>query len=219
MKAFESALLNIFVSFFIGGLVSMLTITNPLSKIPLFLALTTEMDDAARRRQARKACIYAFIIMTVSLFGGVFILEGFGISYGALRIAGGITISLIGYRMLFQSQDVQRPGEQGRQEIAFFPLALPGISGPGTIAVVIGISTEVAELRNMTQQAIAYSATVFSIFLTVLVVWITLRSARFVTKLMGQESIDALSRLMGFLLVCIGVQFVGSGVRTFIAGA
>jgi multiple antibiotic resistance protein len=219
MKVFESALLNIFVSFFIGGLVSMLTITNPLSKIPLFLSLTTEMDDAARRRQARKACIYSFIILTVSLFGGVFILEGFGISYGALRIAGGITISLIGYRMLFQSQDVQRPGEQGRREIAFFPLALPGISGPGAIAVVIGISTEVAELRSMAQQAIAYSATVFSIFLTVLVVWTTLRSARFVTKLMGQESIDALSRLMGFLLVCIGVQFIGSGVRTFIAGA
>jgi len=219
MKIFESALVNIFVSFFVGGLVSMLTITNPLSKIPLFLSLTTEMDDAARRRQARKACIYAFVILTVSLFGGVFILEGFGISYGALRIAGGITISLIGYRMLFQGQDIQRPGEQGRHEIAFFPLALPGISGPGAIAVVIGISTEVAELRSMAQQAIAYSATVFSIFLTVLVVWITLRSARFITKLMGQESIDALSRLMGFLLVCIGVQFVGSGVRTFIAGA
>jgi multiple antibiotic resistance protein len=219
MKVFESALVNIFVSFFIGGLVSMLTITNPLSKIPLFLSLTTEMDDAARRRQARKACVYAFIILTVSLFGGVFILEGFGISYGALRIAGGITISLIGYRMLFQGQDIQRPGERGRQEIAFFPLALPGISGPGAIAVVIGISTEVAELRSMAQQAIAYSATVFSIFLTVLVVWTTLRSARFVNKLMGQESIDALSRLMGFLLVCIGVQFVGSGVRTFIAGA
>jgi multiple antibiotic resistance protein len=219
MKVFESALVNIFVSFFVGGLVSMLTITNPLSKIPLFLSLTTEMDDAARRRQARKACIYAFIILTVSLFGGVFILEWFGISYGALRIAGGITISLIGYRMLFQSQDIQQPGEQGRHEIAFFPLALPGISGPGAIAVVIGISTEVAELRSMAQQAVAYSATVFGILLTVLVVWTTLRSAQFVTKLMGQESIDALNRLMGFLLVCIGVQFVGSGVRTFIAGA
>jgi multiple antibiotic resistance protein len=219
MKVFESALVNIFASFFVGGLVSMLTITNPLSKIPLFLSLTTEMDDTARRRQARKACVYAFIILTVSLFGGVFILEGFGISYGALRIAGGITIAIIGYRMLFQSQEVQRTGDRGRQEIAFFPLALPGISGPGAIAVVIGISTEVAELRSMAQQAIAYSATVFSIILTVLVVWTTLRSAQFVTKLMGQDSIDALSRLMGFLLVCIGVQFVGSGVRTFIAGA
>jgi len=219
MKVFENTLVNIFISFFVGGLVSMLTITNPLSKIPLFLSLTADMDDAARRRQARKACIYALIILTVSLFGGVFILEGFGISYGALRIAGGITISIIGYRMLFQSPDVQRTGGQGRQEIAFFPLALPGISGPGAIAVVIGISTEVAELRSFAHQAIAYSATVFGICLTVLVVWITLRSAQFVTRLMGQDSIDAMSRLMGFLLVCIGVQFIGSGVRTFIAGA
>jgi multiple antibiotic resistance protein len=146
-------------------------------------------------------------------------MQGFGISYGALRIAGGLTVAIVGYRMLFQSQDVYPMHGQGRQEIAFFPLALPSISGPGSIAVVIGISTEIAELKSGAQQVLAYSAAVSSILLTCMVMWLTLRSAQMVSKLIGPDGMDALSRLMGFLLVCIGVQFIGSGVRTFLLGA
>jgi multiple antibiotic resistance protein len=219
MGFFESLAEKTFVAFFLGSLISMVTITNPLSKIPLFLALTRDMEETKRRDQARKACIYAFAILAISLFGGVFILQGFGISYGALRIAGGLTIALIGYRMLFYSPDVLLMGEQGRQEIAFFPLALPSISGPGSIAVVIGISTEIAELKKGSQQILAYGGTVSSILLTCVLIWFTLRSAQVVSKIIGQAGLDALGRLMGFLLVCIGVQFVGSGVRTFLSGA
>ncbi len=207
-----------FIAFFLGGLISLVTITNPLSKIPLFLSLTGDMQEDMRRRLALKASIYAFTILTVSLFGGVFIMEGFGISYGALRIAGGLTVSVVGYRMLFQNPDVYMASGQGRQDIAFFPLALPSISGPGSIAVVIGISTEIAELKSRLTQALAYSATVSSILLTCVIVWITLRSAQIASKLIGHERMDALNRMMGFLLVCIGVQFIGSGVRAFILG-
>jgi multiple antibiotic resistance protein len=218
MSFFEGFAHKTFVTFFLGSFVSLLTITNPLSKIPLFLSLTGEMEQSMRRDQARKACIYAFSILVVSLFAGVFILQGFGISYGALRIAGGLTVSVLGYRMLFQTQDVHLATQNGKREIAFFPLALPSISGPGSIAVVIGISTEIAELKNTVQEVMAYGATVTSILLTCVIIWFTLRSAQFVSRLMGQEGMDALGRLMGFLLVCIGVQFIGSGIRTFMAG-
>ncbi len=219
MNLFESLIHKTFVSFMLGSLVSLLTITNPLSKIPLFLSLTVDMDRDRCRGQARKACIYAFTILVVSLFAGVFILQGFGISFGALRIAGGLTVAILGYRMLFHTQEAQLSAHNKSREIAFFPLALPSISGPGSIAVVIGISTEIAELKNGVQQALAYGGTVLSILLTCLVIWLTLRSAQFVSKLIGAEGMDAMGRLMGFLLVCIGVQFVGSGIRTFMAGA
>lgn len=218
MGLFESLIHKTFVSFFLGSLVSLLTITNPLSKIPLFLSLTTDMEQSMRHQQARKACVYAFLILAVSLFGGVFILQGFGISYGALRIAGGLTVAVLGYRMLFQTADVQLATHNAKREIAFFPLALPSISGPGSIAVVIGISTEIAELKTGMQEALAYGGALFSILLTCVVIWLTLRSAQLASKLIGAEGMDALGRLMGFLLVCIGVQFVGSGVRTFMAG-
>lgn len=218
MDLFSTLIDKTFVSFFLGSLVSLVTITSPLSIIPIFLSLTSTMAPDVRGVQARKACFYVFAILTVSLLTGVFILQGFGISYGALRIAGGLTVGVIGYRMLFDTPDVEVAHQHTKRDIAFFPLALPGISGPGSIAVVIGISTEIAELKDGVQQVVAYSATVSSILLTCILVWLTLRSAQVVSRLMGTEGLDALSRLMGFLLICIGVQFIGSGVRTFIAG-
>jgi len=74
-------------------------------------------------------------------------------------------------------------------------------------------------MRRGLQEILAYSATVASILLTCIIIWFTLRSAQMVSKLIGQGGLDALTRLMGFLLVCIGVQFVASGVRTFMLGA
>jgi multiple antibiotic resistance protein len=218
MSFIDGVIGKTFISFFLGSLVSLLTITNPLSKIPLFLTLSCDMEELSSRRQASRACIYAFIILTISLFGGVFILQGFGISYGALRVAGGITIAVVGFRMLFQDPDAYHVAGCHRQDFAFFPLALPSISGPGAIAVVIGISTEIAEIKGGGQQFFAYVGTVSSILLSCVVIWLTLRSARFLSKIMGQEGMDSMGRLMGFLLVCIGVQFVGSGVRTFLLG-
>jgi multiple antibiotic resistance protein len=207
-----------FVPFFLGGLVSLITITNPVPKIPLFMTLAGDMGEAQRNEQARRACVYAFVILGVSLFAGVLILEGFGISQGALRIAGGLTVAILGYRMLFQSYESHLGRNPGQTDFAFFPLALPGISGPGSIAVVIGISTEIAELKTLAEKTLAYSATVVSLLLTCMIMWATLRSARIVSRFLGEQGMEALSRLMGFLLVCVGIQFIGSGVRTFVAG-
>ena len=215
---FEAFVHAIFWPFFLGGLVGLMSISNPLSKIPLFVSLTGEMSERERRNTARKACVYGFAILTFTLFFGVFILEAFGISYGALRIAGGLTIALLGYRMLFGYGYVGLTVKGGHGNIAVFPLALPAISGPGAVAVVIGISTEIAELKTAAYQAVAYGAAVTSILVTCIAIWLTLRSARFISKVTGPDAMEATTRLMGFLLVCIGVQFVASGVRTFIAG-
>jgi multiple antibiotic resistance protein len=205
-------------AFFLGGLVSLITITNPVSKIPLFLALARDMDATKRNEQARKACIYALVILTVSLFAGVLILETFGISYGALRVAGGMTVMTVGYRMLFDDPDTGALPSPAHHDIAFFPLAMPGISGPGSIATVIGIATEIAELKGSSERALAYAATVGSIVVTCFAIWLTLHSAQYVSRLIGREGLNAATRMMGFLLICIGVQFVASGIRSFIAG-
>jgi len=205
-------------AYFLGGLISLITITNPVSKIPLFLALSHDMDAVKRNEQARKACIYAFAILTVSLFAGVLILETFGISYGALRIAGGLTVMTVGYRMLFDAPDTGALPSPAHNDIAFFPLAMPGISGPGSIATVIGIATEIAELKTGGQRALAYTATVGSIVVTCIAIWLTLHSAKYVSRVIGREGLNAATRMMGFLLICVGVQFVASGIRSFMAG-
>jgi multiple antibiotic resistance protein len=208
----------IFWSYFLGGLVAMMSISNPLSKIPLFVFLTDAMPEPERRAVARKASLYGFAMLTLTVFFGVSIMELFGISYGALRIAGGLTVALVGYHMLFGSGYLGMAATGGKRNVAVFPLAFPSISGPGAIAVVIGISTEIAELGGTRDQAIAYAATVASFLTSCVLVWLTFGSARYLSLKMGADAMEAITRLMGFLLVCIGVQFVASGIRTFIAG-
>jgi multiple antibiotic resistance protein len=215
----EQGLLKLVATFFLGGFVGLATITNPLSKIPLFLSLASGMNEQRSRHEAKRACLYALALLSAFLFAGVAVLETFGISYGALRIAGGITVALIGHRMLFGTVDTLAAGAARGESIAFFPLAMPGIAGPGAIATVIGISTEIAELPSGAVRATAYAATVMSIIATCVVMLGVFLSARLVSRWLGGEGINVISRLTGFLLVCIGVQFVASGVRSFIAGA
>ena len=208
-----------FFGYLLGTFVGLVTIANPLSKIPLFMSLTGEMQRLVQKDNARRAAVYAFGLLTTCLFIGALVLEVFGISYGALRIAGGITILSLGYRMFFEPGHAPIAGRPGSDDIAFFPLAFPGISGPGTIAFMIGISTEIAELRGATVKASAYGATILSTAAMCLVMWAVYRSARGVSRVIGPQGMEAMTRMMGFLLICIGVQFIGSGIRSFVAGS
>ncbi|GGX86294.1 MarC family NAAT transporter [Vogesella alkaliphila] len=211
---------TLYLQFLFGGLVSLLVITNPLSKIPLFVSLTQGMSELRRAHQARMACVYAAAIMLVCLLAGNLILAAFGISFGALRIAGGFVVAVLGYRMLFLSQDPgMAPKTNRREDYSFFPLAMPGISGPGTIAVVIGIATEIAELHSRTEKLLAFGMTMLAIVGTALTSWLVLRSSTLIAARMGRAGTEVLGRLMGFLLICVGVQFIGSGIRTFMAGS
>jgi len=208
---------GLFASFFLGSFLSLVTIINPPSAIPLFTALSLQLDDRDTELLARRASIYAFAILTVSLFAGTLILTTFGISYGALRIAGGIVVALLGHGMLF-GREQRAPAAEDAQNPAFFPLALPGISGPGSIAVIIGISTEIGEIQGFADTAIAWIATVAAIACASLLTWFVLRSARPISNRLGRNGIEVMTRLMGFLLICIGVQFIASGIRTFVSG-
>jgi multiple antibiotic resistance protein len=212
---------GLFASFFLGSFFSLVTIINPPSAIPLFNSLSGHLDDRDTELLARSASLYAFAVLTVSLFAGGLILNTFGISYGALRIAGGIVVALLGHGMLF-GRDQRRSGTtppESPQNPAFFPLALPGISGPGSIAVVIGISTEIREIEGVLNAAIAWIAAVGAAAGACLLTWFVLRSARLISNRLGRNGIEVMTRLMGFLLICIGVQFIASGIRTFISNS
>ena len=96
---------SFYLQYLFGGFVSLIVITNPLSKIPLFISLTQGMSLDVRKKQANWSCYYAAAIMLVSLAAGNLLLVFFGISYGALRISGGFVVGIIGYQMLFGSRD------------------------------------------------------------------------------------------------------------------
>ncbi len=207
--------------YFLGALVSLLVITNPPSKLPLFISLTQGMSRERQIQQANWAGIYAAIIMIVSLIGGNMLLAFFGISYGAMRISGGLVVAVIGYQMLFGGNSPNKAPivRRDKDDYAFFPIAMPGIAGPGTIAVVIGFSTEIAELPTYADIALASAWTVCAIIVTSMASWSIMRWSDIITRHLGPSGTLVLGKLMGFLLICIGVQFIGSGIRTFIAGS
>ncbi len=204
-------------SFFLGILISLVTITNPPSKIPLFISLTGGMSPSERKSQANWAGIYSFLIMMVSLAAGKILLSCFGISYGAMRVAGGLCIAIIGLQMLFGGQTPNAAPAVNRKkgDFSFFPIAMPGIAGPGTIAVVIGLSTQVAEAKTFTDEAAMCLVITAAIAATSLITWGVMRSSDYLAKVLGPSGTQVLSKIMGFLLVCIGVQFVGSGLQSF----
>ena len=124
---------------------ALLPIVNPLSAVGMVVGITANLSEQERIRQVRRACVYMFFILTTFLVAGGLIMNFFGISIPGLRITGGLIISYLGFKMLFPDQ-VMISGQEhaeavSKQDVSFTPLAMPGLSGPGSIAVVIGISS------------------------------------------------------------------------------
>ena len=211
------------------GLVVILPLANPLTTVALFLGLAGDMNFEERNRQARQASIYVFAIMMVAWYAGSAVLNTFGISIPGLRMAGGLIVAFIGFRMLFPAKpaghSVEAKHKLDEQEatkepvnIAFVPLAMPSTAGPGTIAMIISSASTVRSGVDFPAWVISV-APVLTFLLVSLILWISLRSSGAIIKLVGKSGIEAISRLMGFLLVCMGVQFIINGVlevvRTF----
>jgi multiple antibiotic resistance protein len=192
---------------------ALLPIVNPLSAVGLVMSITADLTDQERTQQIRRACIYMFCILTAFLVAGGLIMNFFGISIPGLRIAGGMIVSYLGFRMLFPESAAM--SGQERAEVSFTPLAMPSLSGPGSIAVVIGMSTTV----QMSEHVVAgYALVAIGIAITALISYIVLRAATKLDKILGTNGMNAMARIMGFLLICIGIQFVINGVKGVVVG-
>lgn len=196
---------------FLGTFIGLLPIINPLAAAPTFLAIT-EGDSAERRRdQARKGCCYMVGILVSFLIGGTFIMNFFGISIPGLRIAGGILMSGIGMGMLATQKSAARPDDEEREaarkkvDISFSPLAMPMLSGPGSIAVTLGFT-------SLATDWIDYLAIIAGIVSVAALTYLVLRLSGRIVNLIGPVGVNAMTKIMGFLIMCIGVQFVVNGV-------
>lgn len=189
---------------------------NPLSTAPLFLSLTARFEKKRRDRDALMACIYAFGILVLFLLLGTAIIDFFGISVPGIRIAGGLIISALGFRMLFPAitPDAAQGTPQPELEIAFTPLAMPSLAGPGSISVVVTAASQI-ESNHPENYSVIYAGVVLGITVTLFVAWLILRAAASMARILGPSGIDALTRIFGFLLVSIGVQFLLTGISDF----
>ena len=211
-------ILTAFSSLLLGSFVSLLTIVNPPSTLAIYTSLTASMSEEESLRTARSASLYCLTIMVVSLFAGSLIMKMFGISYPALRISGGLILALLGHGMLYGRPEVDKVPRARYANPAFFPLAMPGITGPGTIAVTIGFATQIRTQPSFQDEVAGYLAVLVAMVTVCLIEFVLLRSAEQVTRRLGQTGIEVMTRLSGFLLICVGVQFVATGTKAFLAG-
>lgn len=206
-------MLNDFLFFFIGTFVSLFSIVDPLMAAPLFVTLTDGETPKQREVLARRASTYSFAILTLFFVSGSVILNFFQISIDALRIAGGLMILSSAYGM-FNKQESLAPDEQQEarakvttnEDIAFSPLAMPILSGPGAIAVIIGMTA------NAGGFGIKYLLILLAIIAVAISSYITMRISDKIMHKMGSTMVKSFTRIMGFILLCIGVQFMVNGI-------
>jgi len=207
---------------FIAIFVSLFVITDPFGNVGIFLSLTEGDSDQFRRRQAYKGAIYSFLLMFVFFIGGTYIMKFFGITLDGVRIGGGLIVSRIGFSLLSPKENAtgaedKKSNPKNMIDISFCPLALPLVAGPGALAVVIAAS---AKIRSGGSADLweAYAAISLAIAAVSALTWLCLRHSGYLLQLLGVNGMNAITRIMGFLLICIAIQMMITGAEHLLYG-
>lgn len=195
---------------FIYVFAALFSVINPLGAIPIFVGLTQDDSKQERSRISLWTAVNVFIILMISYFAGKYVLAFFGISIDSLRIAGGIIIVSSGFSLLTgnfsKKKGVNKKVQNDamhRNDIALTPLAMPMLAGPGSISLLIAFYQEHSEISQKVICCLAVLLVAFSIFLI-------LKSAHYLSRILGASGIVAISRIIGFIVIAIGIQYITS---------
>ncbi len=196
---------------FLTAFVTLFIVIDPILVTPIFAGLTREDSPGKRRRIALEAAIIAAGIITFFGFAGNLMLHHLGISMDAFRTAGGILLFVMGYRMFFEPENeaqAKTPGPKAaaRENIAFFPLAIPMLSGPGSIATIMLL---MGPDRSIGEKGAALAATYIVLAIAVLI----MSFASTIGDALGKTGMNVITRLLGMLLMALSTQYVFDGVR------
>jgi multiple antibiotic resistance protein len=189
-------------------------IINPPGAALLFLSMTRRISQANRAHLAKLVALYAGIIIVASLSIGGYVLNIFGISIPVLRVAGGIVVSLMGWQMLSapaedeEDQPSAKPLNTASGNVAFYPLTMPLTTGPGTIAVCIALGTA----RPTDAVGSLAIGAVLAVVAIVALIYLCFVYAGRIERLVGKTGSEALSRFFSFILLCIGIQTLWTGL-------
>lgn len=186
-------------------------IMNPLSSVSIFMALTENEPEEEKHKIAIQSVLTAFIIIVVFAVGGHYILKIFGISFSALRLAGGILVALIGYEMLHgQNSNINRPTKETIQKtikedstIAITPLGMPLLAGPGTIITAMSFASGGIDRLIVT---------ILAFGLLCLITYFSFLAGEKIKNFLGTSALKVITRMMGLILTVIGAQMFINGV-------
>ncbi|HGF9745392.1 TPA: YchE family NAAT transporter [Klebsiella pneumoniae] len=202
-----------YFKFFIG----LFALVNPVGIIPVFISMTSYQPAAVRNKTNLTANLSVAIILLTSLFLGDGILQIFGISIDSFRIAGGILVVTIAMSMISgklgeDKQNKQEKSETAvRESIGVVPLALPLMAGPGAISSTIVWGTRYHSWVHLVGFSLAIA--VFA-----LCCWGIFRMALWLVRLLGQTGINVITRIMGLLLMALGIEFIVTGIKALFPG-
>jgi multiple antibiotic resistance protein len=197
-------------------LAALLPIVNPLGSAPIFLSMTADLPPDARRRLARVVARQAFLLLLAAMLIGSYVLKLFGVSLPIVRVGGGLLVAANGWRLLnaesSQSTDA-RPIDAWEREVArraFYPLTFPLTVGPGSISIAITLGAR-APSRGLWSTG-EFIAELVGVALIALIVFLSYRFSTRVIAYLGETGTAVFLRLSAFILLCVGVSIVWSGV-------
>src|SRR5215470_11486223 len=197
------------LSLFIGTFTTLLAIINPFEVLPVYLQLLHGKDAATHREIARKSCVYALLLCLFFLISGTLVLRIFGVSLAMVRIVGGVVLMKIGFDLMSRSPSSTVGGAGEDTNIAFIPLAMPLMFGPGAIATILGMT---AKISSSSEELASFLAIVAAIFATMLVTYWCLASADKLSRILGPMGLNAITRIVGFFVSAIGVGLIFDGI-------
>nr|WP_314267834.1 YchE family NAAT transporter [uncultured Moellerella sp.] len=205
------------MSGYIKFFISLFALVNPVGILPVFISMTNYQTNIDRNKTNLVANSSVAIILCISLLVGDSILKLFGISIDSFRIAGGILIVTIAMSMISgkigeDKQNKQEKSETSiRESIGVVPLALPLMAGPGAISSCIVWTSRWHGWQNLLGLALT---SIFFAFCC----WLLFRSASLLVRYLGQTGINVITRIMGLLLMSLGIEFVVTGVKAIFPG-
>lgn len=203
-SVFPYALL-VFTSFF--------TLVNPISILPVYLGLTSELDQKQKLDIARRAVFAALLILLGFAFSGQFLFKFFSISVDSFRIVGGAIFFVVGFDMLNARLSPIKGGKdeinKAAKDIAITPLAIPMLCGPGAITNAIVLMEDAHTLAHK-------AAFVTAVLLVLILCYVIFAFSAKIVKYLGETGINVMLRIMGLIIMVIAVEFFLAGIRPFI---
>ncbi|TVQ42832.1 MAG: MarC family protein [Wenzhouxiangella sp.] len=201
---------------FVPAFVTLFVTVDPVSIIPIFVSLTLGASRAHKIRMALMGCLIATVLLLLFGLFGQPLLDNFGITLPAFRVAGGILLFLIALEMLFSKRNERKSKSAEEihdhyepEDISVFPLAIPLLCGPGAIASIMLLTADQA--GNPAGQALVLSAGVVVMLIGAVLLVLAARFQHFIPQTVS----NIITRLLGMLLAALSVQFIFDGLKTF----
>ncbi len=197
-------------------------IVNPIEAAPFFFSMTSGLSAAERRAMARKVAINGFALLLGSMVLGPYLLEFFGIRLPVVRIAGGLVVTALGWKLLtqedFSDHSDDLPAGGRRKVGSFYPLTMPLTVGPGSMSVAITIgSRKSAGIPPLPEIARHMTGALLGIIAIAITIYLAYRFAATMARVLGETGVEVLVRLSAFILMCIGIEIIWNGYTALIA--